>query len=67
MIDSVKSHDLMGALLANKITFLDDIVFGDVKINLSRRTMHPIKPSGSKKVGIGESYDHGGSFGLASL
>lgn len=63
MIDSVNSHDLFGKLVKDKISFLDDTVFGDITINLDRRRISRIRRN-SPRENFGVQY---GSFGLGSI
>ena len=71
MVAAVKSHSLFGDLLKKKISFLDDSVFGDVQINLSRRRLRRMPP---KEVAFASSddadaveFDESDSFGLGSI
>lgn len=62
MIATVKADALLKQLLSNKITFLDDSIFGDMAINLERRRL--IKTSSATRVVI---LPDEGSLGIASI
>ncbi|MBB3268772.1 hypothetical protein FHW79_006447 [Azospirillum sp. OGB3] len=61
---AIQNHPFMSDLLSNGVTFLDDAIFGDVSINLTKRRIRKINAA---LMPIEEDPTDEGSFGLASM